>query len=420
MRILCFTIPEKGHLNPLLPTLRRLALLGHEVVVAASRDLSPQLAAAGFPARFVLLSLPPPPASFVTSGAGFAEKLRDARWLASWIEALLIDAVPAQIPAICAVLTGERPDVVVADPMLYAVAIACAQAEQPWAALSSSLNPVTPRSWHTALTETLARLSERRAALFHERALPVPRFFVSDAESPWLNLAFSAPAYLPEPADPAIQLVGAPFADSDVTQRGDESAFAWARLAAGMRVYCSFGSQAFFQPQLFRRVFDAARTLGVQLIASVGDLIDDAAFVASAPKNAILARYTPQLEVLRVVDLVISHGGANSVVEALANGRPLLLLTLCNDQPLQARFLESAGAGLAIDAARGDVDPTLLSETLAKLITGGYRTRAESIAEALRAAGGPNRAAELVLKLARSRKPVVAETRGRDTDERQL
>src|SRR4051812_30971633 len=111
MRILCFVIPEKGHINPLLPTLRRLAVAGHELVLAAGKDLSDVVLAAGFPARAVQLDLPPPPSGFLTSGQAFAEKLRDPAWLARWIEALLIDAVPAQLPAVAELLEALRPDV---------------------------------------------------------------------------------------------------------------------------------------------------------------------------------------------------------------------------------------------------------------------------------------------------------------------
>lgn len=406
MRILCFSIPEKGHLNPLLPTLRRLADAGHEVVFAATRDVAPSARAAGIALRSELLDVPPPPSGFLTSGQAFAEKLRDADWLAAWIEALLIDAVPSQLPAVSAMLQRERPDVVVSDPMLYAVAIACGEAQVPWAALSSSLNPVTPPSWRTALTETLDRLSDKRADLFRARKVPVPRFFVSDAESPWLNVAFTSARYCPHAVDAAIQLVGAPFDASDVTRRGDEVPFPWSRLGTKPRLYCSFGSQAFYQPRLFQRVFAEAERLQHQVVASVGDLIDDASFVASAPADAVLVRYAPQLELLGVVDLVVSHGGANSAVETLAHGRPLLLLTLCNDQPLQARFLVASGAGLALDASAGDVAPEALRDALQQLVSGPFRKRAEELRDALRADGGPTRAAQLVEQLGQTRLPL--------------
>lgn len=406
MRVLCFSIPEKGHLNPLLPTLRRLVEAGHEVVFAATRDVAPIARTAGIALRSELLDVPPPPVGFLTSGRDFAEKLRDADWLAAWIEALLIDAVPNQLPAVAALLARERPDVVIADPMLYAVAMACADMDQPWAALSSSLNPVTPPSWRTALTETLDRLNDKRAALFRAHGVSVPRFFVSDAESPWLNIAFTCDQYCPHPVDPAIQLVGAPFATSDVKRRGDEQPFPWQRLGTKPRLYCSFGSQAFFQPSLFRRIFAEAERLHYQVIASVGELVDDDRFVGSAPPDAVLVRYAPQLELLGNVDVVVSHGGANSVVESLANGRPLLLLTLCNDQPLQARFLTASGAGLALDASAGDVDADALHGALTQLVSGSFRTRAEAMGVALRAGGGPDRAAELVTQLATTRAPI--------------
>jgi zeaxanthin glucosyltransferase len=397
MRVLAFVIPEKGHLNPLLPTLRRIAEAGHELVLASARDLRDTLRAAGIEGRAVSFEAPPPPPGFLTGGREFAEKLRDPSWLAGWIEALLIDAVPAQLPGIEALLAREQPAVVVADPMMYAVAIACARADVRWAALSSSLNPVTPRSWTTALTETLDRLQPKRAALFRDAGVAVPRFFVSDAESPWLNIAFTAPAYVPHELDPAIELVGATFDATDVARRGDETPFPFERLGDRPRVYVSFGSQAFYQPQLFQKVFASAQELGLQVVASVGDLIEDAAFVRSAPADAVLARYTPQLQLLERVDMVVSHGGANSVVEALSFGKPVLLLTLCNDQPLQARFLTTSGAGLALDASAGDVDAASLHAALARLPE--RAPRAAQIGAALRGHGGPARAAERVLAL---------------------
>lgn len=403
MRIVCFAIPEKGHIHPLLPTLRVLADAGHDVCLVAGKDMGPVLHRAGIAARSLVLDVPPPPESFVTQGRLFAEKLRDAEWLAGWIEALLIDPVPRQVPACAAVLAHERPDVVIADPMLYAVAIACALANVPWAALSSSLNPVTPADWRTDLTDTLDRLRDRRALLFAQRGLPVPRFFVSDVESPWLNVAFTAQAYVPHSVDPAIQLVGAPFDPTQPAARGDEAPFPWDRLGTRKRLYCSFGSQAFFQPGLFRRVFAAARMLDLQLIGSVGELVDDPSFLREAPEDAILVRYAPQLALLPEVDCVISHGGANSAVETLTFGRPLLLLPLCNDQPLQARFLRASGAGSSLDARSGDVDPEQLTEALRTLLSGPAPERAGEIGQALRSAGGPRRAAQLVLQLAGER-----------------
>jgi|GEM_PF-657438 len=420
MRIVCFTIPEKGHLHPLLPTLRHLEALGHDVVVAAARDVDSTVRAAGLRARTLTLAVPPPPAHFITAGAAFAEQLRDPVWLAAWIEALLIDAVPGQVPAMEAVLADERPDVVVLDPMLYAGAIACARHGVPWAGLSSSLNPVTPSSWQAPLTDTLQALAARRRGLFASHDVTAPTFRVADAVSPWLNVAFSVDAHAPRAAADAADVfaVGAPFDDDDVRDRDAGVPFDASRLADRPRLFVSFGSQAFFQPALFRAVFAAAERLGLQVIASVGDLVDDDAFLASAPGDAIVCRSTPQLRVLPLVDVVVSHGGANSVVEALAAGRPLLLLPLCNDQHLQARFLLDSDAGAVVEVnseVNGFEARAAFEDDIVRGITRAREpqrvARVLAISAALRQGGGPRRAALLVEQLGRERRPLTAAMR---------
>ncbi len=407
MRVLVVAIPEKGHLNPLLPTVRRLVERGHDVAIAAFGDVAP--AFAGLPVACEALSADAPALERITRGREFAERLRDAAWLSRWVEALLVDSAPAQVPVLEAALARTRPDVVVADPMSYAAAVACARAGVPWAGVSTSLNPVTPPSWRTALTDTLARIDGPRRAIFADHGVDVPRFFVSDAESPWLNVAFTVDAYAPRAAadNARVFSVGAPFSGDDVDSRDAGVDFPFERLTPGApRVYCSFGSQAFFQPRLFAAIFEAAARRGLQVVASAGDLVDDDAFRQAAPPDAIVVRSAPQLRVLPHVDAVVTHGGANSVVESLARGVPLVLLPLCNDQPLQARFLERAGAGVAVDPAAADAGS--VGAALDAVRAPAVVERARAIGRSLGEGGGPDRVADLVEELAQRRAPMGA------------
>jgi len=400
MRVLCLTIPERGHLHPLLPTLRRLRDRGHDVILAAGRDVSgvaPDLACD-------VIDAPPPPATFLTSGKAFAERLRDAAWLRSWIEALLIDAARPLIAPARALIDRHRPDVLVIDPMLYGAVIAAAKAGVPWAAVSSSLNPLTPPSMRAPLTDTLDALAAKRAALFSSQGVDVPPFRVADALSPWRTIAFSCDAYAPRRGfddDVHIDSVGAPFDDDDVAAAvldDDTRAFLAANGSAGV-LYASFGSQAFHQPTLFHAVFRAADACGLRVIASVGDLIDDDDFVRAAPQTAHLVRFAPQLALLPHIDVAISHGGANSVVEALRLARPLVLLPLCNDQHLQAHFLERSGCGVVVDPDDADVEGRL-RDAISLVRADACRARTQTIAHALADAGGPARAATLIEQLA--------------------
>lgn len=404
MKILAFLIAELGHVHPLLPTLRHLDA-DHDVVIAAAADVSRHVRAAGMRAQVVVLDHAG--SARVTEGAAFAQALRDPHWLSSWVETLLLDEVAAEVPVMRAAIARHQPDVIVADPMLYAVAIAAEQSGVPWASLSSSLNPLTRSSLPTtALEHTLQRLAPRRAQIFADHGVAVPDFWVSDARSPWLNIAFSTAAFAAD--KDGVVSVGCPFDDDDVAGRDADLAFDPLVLQPGKpRLYVSFGSQAFHQPGLFRAVFAAASDY--QVVASVGSLVDDGEFMAAVPRGAVVQRRVPQLRVLRHTDVMVSHGGANSVVEALAFGVPLVLLPLCNDQPLQGRFVAAAGAGVVVDVDKdGAVDEGELGAAIAAASTAGVRARVARIQRDLNSAGGPARAASLVARLGQTRAPVMA------------
>jgi MGT family glycosyltransferase len=429
-RLLFVTIPEKGHVNPLVGVAQHLVRAGHEVSFFARTDISKQLAAAGVPARCHTPGPAPgsgsgpaapgsgsgpaapgpgpgpaAPEGFVTRGEEFARKVRDAPWLRRWIATLLVDTVPPQMEPLRRVVREVRPDVMVADPMVYAAVLVAETESIPWAGVSSSLNPVTPDSWTCELTETARALSGARDELF-ARAGVRGRFKVCDAISPWLNTVFTTTEYVPR------SVSGNDFSfhvgpSLPVGARGDEEPFPFDRLRPDRPVvYMSLGSQIYHHPDLFIAAADALVPAGVQLVVAASDLAVDPAFTRRLPAGVVAVRYAPQLALLDRVDAMISHGGANSVMESLSRGRPMVLVPICNDQPLQARFLEASGAGVALPperftarACRDAVLPLLAPASPA-------RERAAAIARSYAAAGGAARTAELVVELARTRTPL--------------
>jgi zeaxanthin glucosyltransferase len=413
-RILFVTIPEKGHVNPLIGVAQHLERGGHTIAFLAHSDLSAHLAAAGVAARCFVpegsAGAPAaPPAEFITKGRAFAEKIRDAAWLRRWIARLLVEVVPAQLPPLRAVIEDFRPDAIATDPMVYAAVIAAESAGIPWAGISSSLNPVTPDEWSTELTETVRALGPARDRLFTDHGVRAPRFKVCDAISPWLNTVFSTEAYAPR------RLSGNDFsfyvgASIPPGRRGDEAELPWERLRPDRPlVYISFGSQIFHQPDLFLAAFEALAPAGVDIVASVNELAEDPAFVRRVPEGVVLVHYAPQLALLERADLMITHGGANSVVECLSRGRPLVIVPICNDQPLQARFLAESGAGAVIlpqdftvERCRAAVLP-MLAENAPE------RARARAIGESFAGRDGALRTAELVAELAAARRPLYPE-----------
>jgi UDP:flavonoid glycosyltransferase YjiC (YdhE family) len=90
----------------------------------------------------------------------------------------------------------------------------------------------------------------------------------------------------------------------------------------------------------------------------------------------------PQVKVLSPVDIVISHGGNNTVNESLAAGKPLLLMPVGGEQGDNASRVVYLGVGLRADIKRStsqeiSMKVRYLIEELA------FRKSAEKIADIL-------------------------------------
>jgi UDP:flavonoid glycosyltransferase YjiC (YdhE family) len=125
----------------------------------------------------------------------------------------------------------------------------------------------------------------------------------------------------------------------------------------------------------------------------------DTPLLGDLPDNVLAVRYTPQLEVLPRVSALVTHGGANSVMEALSFGVPLLIHPLCNDQFHNARFIEESGVGLRADLT-GGAGPCW-EQLSALLAPGKIRDRVAAVQTSYRLRDGACEAARLVEQLGR-------------------
>jgi len=398
-RILFCVVPEKGHLNPCIGPAQHLRAAGHEVAFYAPADIGDQLdAAGGFP---LLGPRAAPERHDLSRGARFASQIRDAAWLRGWIRGLLIEEAPAQVDGIRAALREWRPDAVVIDPLVYAAAIAAELEGLPWAALSNSLNPVLPDGLDSELLRTVDELAPARAALFARYGLRAD-FRGCDVLSPHLTVAFATEA-LTGPPPAGVHLVGPAL---PAGARGDETPFPWERLDERLPlVYLSLGSQLYYHPEVFAKVIRALRDMPVQLVLSAGELAGTP-LLPDGGGRVITVRYAPQLALLRRTRAFITHGGANSVMEALACGVPMALSPLCNDQFHSAYFVERAGAGLRLDLPRAD--EAAIAGAVAGLIgPGPLRERAALLAASYRRDGSAE-AAALIHALASGSRQAIA------------
>jgi MGT family glycosyltransferase len=397
---------EKGHVNPMVGVAQWLARLGHHVTWLCIPSASEQVRRAGIDCVGLQNGLAdasaakaPETPPLATSGPALAALIRQPGALRQWIRALLLDVVPSQIEPCRQQLRQLRPDLVALDPMLYQAVIAAHLERLPWVSLSSSLNPVTPASMadETELGRTVTTLDADRRALFRAYGL-APGFRLCDCLSPWLTVVFATEEYLgPWAARPArVRLVGPSLPPA---ARGDEPPLSSLALDSERPlVYVSFGSQAFHQPARFALLAEAAAPLGAQLLFSAGTLAGDAA-LANLPGRVTAVPYVPQLAVLQRTALFVSHGGANSVMEALWAGVPMLLSPLCNDQPIQARFATARGVARVVDL--DTTDSQALREVLRQLLDSAAPERGATaqVSASYRAHDGARAAATAIASL---------------------
>ncbi|MCH9686373.1 MAG: glycosyltransferase [Deltaproteobacteria bacterium] len=337
-RLLFAVIAERGHLFPMLGPAMHLRDRGHDVHVYAEGPVDAPIEAAGLRRWPAVYPVPPQP----YAGAEFSRRVRDPAWLRRWITTILLGGVAEQVPRIEAVIDELQPDAVIVDPMLYAAAIAAHRKARPWACVSNSLNPALPDDLDSDLLRTVAALTPGRAAMFQQYGMQ-PRFRGCDLLSPRLTVCFGSRTLVGTP--PAgVTLVGASLPPQPREPRSDID---WEALRDRPVLYMSLGSQVFHQPRMFKRVATAARALNVRVVASTGQL--DPRPLGPWPAGSILRPWLPQLEVLPHAAVMVSHGGANSVVESLAHGVPLLVSPICNDQFHQAELLRRADLGRIVD-----------------------------------------------------------------------
>jgi MGT family glycosyltransferase len=163
------------------------------------------------------------------------------------------------------------------------------------------------------------------------------------------------------------------------------------REGPGALVYLSLGSLGSADVELMRRLVAVLADSPNRFVVSKGPRADE----FDLPDNMWGEGRLPQTSIIPRCDLVITHGGNNTVTEAFHFGKPMVLLPLFWDQYDNAQRVHELGYGLRLptyafedDELRGAVDRLLADEDL--------RARMAAIGETIRAADGTATAADLI------------------------
>jgi len=376
--------PLTGHINPALSLAAELRLRGHEVAWAVHRDLIPDL----LPADARVYALP------VESNLDLGKRSSGVRGLESvkfFYEQFCLPLARASLQPLQDIVQAVKPDLMICDHQMLAGALVARAQKIPWFTLASTNVSILKMS---AVID--AWIEDQFAGL--QRDFGVPEEARPDFSSHGV-IVFSSEALL----GGKYAYYEAPyhFVGPALTHRPLAVEFPWQELRSDApRMLISLGTVSRDRGVRFYEVMmealdnlvldDSPYGRSLQVVMVAPEELRD-----RAPANFIVRTRVPQLALLAHMDAVLCHAGHNTVCEALSFGLPLIVAPIRDDQPIVARQVIDAGAGLfmrygkvTVAAARAAVQE-LLREP-------GYRAGALRVKESLERLGGASQAAGIL------------------------
>jgi UDP:flavonoid glycosyltransferase YjiC (YdhE family) len=328
MRALIASTEGAGHFGPLVAVIEALRRRGEEVLIVGPPGLTAAAKETDCP--------------FEAGTEARSEELTETWRLAASASpqeaAVLVNReifgrlnTAAMLPTLERVCAHWRPDLILREPCEYASAIVAERTGVPHAQVAISLASVEEGSLGLAapvLEPYLHGIVERL------RAAPYLTRFPGSLD----------PSHFPN----TIRF----------HERGHEPSRAlprWWGADDRPLVYATLGSLAGRRPiarDAYRTLLDALAPLPMRVLLTTGNHFDRA-WLAALPPHIHVEPWVAQRDVLPHATLVVCHGGSGTTFGALAAGVPLVILPLFADQPVNAKLVVAAGAGVAVASDEG-------------------------------------------------------------------
>jgi hypothetical protein len=293
------------------------------------------------------------------------------------------------VPTLLARWEAERPDLVVYENMNVGAGIAADLLQIPAAGFAIGLwQPLVP-TLHSKAVEVMADewVGRGRPAPSGEKLLA------------GLHL---------DPLPAALQ----PTEVASIPHRLAVQAVGWSESTAGLPgwitaertrplVYITLGTVSFGAVDVLRRAIGETAGHPVDILVTVGPDGDPGA-LGGVPDNVRLERFVPQPPLLPHVDVMIHHGGTGTMLGALIEGIPQLILPQGADHFNNAAAVVRSGAGRALH--NGEQLPGAIADAVGALLADGpERAAAQRIRSDIQALPAPSDVVPMLVRFARRR-----------------
>ena len=412
MKIALVVPPISGHLNPMTTLARELQSRDHDVVVISLPDGEASVRAAGL--TFLPCAAKEFPAGSLKERFRQRSKLEGEEALRAILQsaAARTEAILNSLPA---ALTAAAVDAVVLDTVLFYTELVPMSLGMPYAHVANALHfdysgYTPPCIYDWPHERTPASLTRNRQGIerFLEMLGPTIAVARAYAKRAGLDIDWGEPSatisqlawisQTPQTFDfesshwpPQFHHTG-PFHDGAGRVAVD---FPWERLTGQPLIYASMGTLQNGLERVFRAIAEAATAhRNVQLVLSIGGYLD-LDQIGPLPDNAVVVRHAPQLELLKGASVCITHAGLNTVLEALAQGVPLVAIPITVDQPGVAARIAEKKTGLVVSLK--ELTSARLSLALDQVLNDStYRDKARYFQKVIAETNGLSKAANLL------------------------
>jgi UDP:flavonoid glycosyltransferase YjiC (YdhE family) len=443
MKILLKIFPQKSHLNATFTIARALKSRGHQIVYLGVEELRAYVEAQGYQYHSQQSDFIP----YKEPKKGdpklcYSSMLRNWNSSRRWIRANRAKLLGCS--GFDSVLLEIKPDLVLVDSPYTFHALGLFRHKLPFVLIESMLNLNRAKGFPPQDTTFVPRngilsclysrvhwlryfLKRRMIAIIGSRPdfdqRLVKRAAVLAGIAPrsvsfnrYFHMGLStvpeiilSPREIDFPTTPAPnQFYVGPSVDMDRTEMGSDYSFEsrFSRIVNAKRagrplVYCSLGTGSWRYngaETFLARVIRASEGARWNLIMAVGTEID-LSFFPKTPANVNLFHVVPQLRVLRETDLMVTHGGMNSITECILSAVPMLVVpgTSQIDQAGNAARVSFHCIGRT-GSLKGDSVARIRSNIDHLLGSSLYRERIEIMRGSIRASEAYNKGVDILLE----------------------
>ena len=397
MKVLFTTIPGFAHLHPAIPIAKAVEAAGHEIAFAVAQSFCPLVENAGIKAFS---------AGIDWRAEAQEEAFPECKDFPPEDHAMFFirrivsrRCPPVMVDDILALAETWKPDLIVHDFWEFGGGLAAEILDIPHAAMAMSGGSIR-------LPEAVARdiLVEPFDAIRARYGLaPDPDLAMLDR---YLRLDLVPPTY-EVPKEARSGSVYHRIRRESYDRTVVTEAPAWLdEMPYERTALITMGTVFNRDSELFRTIVEGLRDDELNLIVTVGNT-QDPGILGDQPPHVRVARYIPYTLLFPRVDLLVAAGGATTVMSALIEAVPVLFVPESADHPVNADLFTKAGAALTL--GRDAITRETIRTTARRILDEpSFATAAREVQTMMLAQPGPAYAAELLIRLARERRPILA------------